>query len=182
MKTRAVSCFALTHLEHSRARFLQRLASSRFSTVYTAVSMPAAELDFSPRLSSVTSRNSPRPPVVYAVDDLPRLTELYATLLSETAYIVKTFNDRRTALAVLRQDRAPALLITDYLGSTMPICQFITDSRAAHPRLRILMASGLDPSRMHFSNGSPDRFLQKPFTAHDFQRAITAVLGESHTD
>lgn len=178
MKTRAVPCFAMTHLEHARARFLQRLTSSRFSTVYAAVSTPAAELAFLPRLSSVTSRNSPRPPVVYAVDDLPRLTELYATLLSETAYEVKTFNDRRTALAVLKQDRAPALLITDYLGSAMPICQFIQESRGVHPRLRILMASGLDPSRMHFSSGRPDGFLQKPFTAHEFERAITAVLTE----
>ena len=172
----------MTHLEHARARFLQRLALSRFSSVYTAVSMPAAELAFSPRISSVTSRNSQKPPVVYVVDDLPRLTELYATLLSETAYKVKTFNDRRTALAVLRQDRSPALLITDYLGSAMPICQFIKESRAVHPRLRILMASGLDARRMHFSNGSPDGFLQKPFTAHEFQRAIAAVLAQSHTD
>jgi CheY-like chemotaxis protein len=176
MKTRAVSCFAMTHLEHERARFLQRLSSSQLSPVYTGVTMPAAELALLPGLSSVARRDSPRPPVIYVVDDLPRLTELYATLLSETAYEVKTFNDRRTALAVLRQDRAPALLITDYLGSTMPICRFIQQSRGVHPRLRILMASGLDPAQMQFSSGRPDRFLQKPFTAHEFQQAITAVL------
>jgi CheY-like chemotaxis protein len=176
MKTRVVPCFAMTHFEHARARFLQRLSSNRFSTVCNVATMPAVNLDLSLRPSSATRRNSPKPPVIYVVDDLPRLTELYATLLSETAYEVKTFNDRRTALAVLRQDRAPVLLITDYLGSTMPICRFIQESRDVHPRLRILMASGLDPARMQFSSGRPDGFLQKPFTAHEFQQAITAVL------
>jgi hypothetical protein len=114
--------------------------------------------------------------LIYVVDDLPRLTDLYTRLLGAT-YIVETFNDRTKALESLQADcRTPALLITDYLGFSVPINHFIQSCRRIHPSLRILMASGFNKSEMRFLGTKPDHFIQKPFTSDEFQRAVEEVL------
>src|SRR5580765_3446636 len=65
--------------------------------------------------SSSTTRTT-EAPLIYAVDDVPDLTELYTTFLEATGHIVRAFNDRSEALAALKADRTkPDLLITDYL-------------------------------------------------------------------
>jgi len=118
-------------------------------------------------------------PSIYVVDEVPRLTELYATLLESAGYLVRTFNHRVNALAALNGDRSrPALLITNYHGSSMPVNHFLQACRLVQPTIRILMASGFDQSAMRFSKARPDRFIQKPFTPEEFQHAISAVLAE----
>ena len=177
MRTRATtSSFAMRNFEYARARFVQRLTSVGFSATPALMPALAAKPDFAPRASALASRPPASAPAIYVVDDLPRLTELYAILLSDTTYVVKTFNERGRALAALEGDQAPALLITDYAGSTMPVGRFIQACRRVHPGLRIQMASGFDPAQMQFSTCKPDLFLQKPFTPQEFRQAITAVL------
>src|SRR5581483_10232227 len=117
----------------------------------------------------------PEPPLIYAVDDLTRLTELYTDILEGKGYLVKTFNHRAVALASLHAEtRRPALLITDYIGVSMSINRFLLACRVIEPRLRILMASGLEQTEMRFSGPRPDRFLEKPFTPAEFVQAIEA--------
>ena len=114
---------------------------------------------------------------IYAVDDMPRLTELYTSLLEATGYRVRAFNDRETALAALKTDRRmPALLITDYLGRSMPVDHFLHACRLMHPGLRILMASGFNPQHMRLPHARPDRFLQKPFSPEEFHQEVRAAL------
>jgi CheY-like chemotaxis protein len=92
---------------------------------------------------------------VYAIDDKADLTELYALLLAGAGYRVRTFNDRAEALTALKaQGRKPDLLITNYLGRSMPIGQFMQACRVIHPSLRILMASGYHETDLHFSRVS----------------------------
>ena len=114
---------------------------------------------------------------IYAVDDLPPLTELYASLLEGAGHEVKTFNNRARALADLNvAGKKPALLITDYRGRDLPINQFMQGCRLVHPGLRILMASGLSEGEMEFSRVRQDRFIQKPFTLGELQQAVQAAL------
>ena len=122
-----------------------------------------------------------KPLTVYAVDDLPRLTDLYANLLREAGYGVCTFNHRGDALAALQASKnRPDLLISDYLGLTMPVNDFLQGCRLLHPRLRILVASGFTADEMRFTGVQPDFFLHKPFTPAEFQQAVKAALtGES---
>ena len=116
-------------------------------------------------------------PVIYAVDDMEDLTELYTTLLEAIGYSVKTFNNRAEALSALTAEKTkPKLLITDYLGLSMSVDQFLRRSLAVHPTLRILMASGFDRTGMRFLQASPDRFLEKPFTPEELQREVRAAL------
>jgi DNA-binding NarL/FixJ family response regulator len=72
--------------------------------------------------------------------------------------------------------RKPDLLITDYRGISMPVDQFIHACRAAHPNLRILMASGFNRRDMRLSRVGPDRFIRKPFTPEELQQEVRAAL------
>ena len=114
---------------------------------------------------------------IYAVDDVPRLTELYTNLLESSGYAVTTFNDRGKALDSLASDRKkPSLLITDYIGLSMPIDEFMQRCRAICPDLRILMASGFGQQDMRPLQVKPDRFIQKPFTPEELRREVRAIL------
>lgn len=118
-------------------------------------------------------------PLIYAVDDLPGITDLYRAVLSASGYAVRTFNDRAVALNALRADhKGPGLLITDYLGLNFPVEAFILACRSARPGLRVLMVSGLDRAEMRLTRARPDYFLQKPFTPVELQHQVQAALAE----
>ncbi len=111
------------------------------------------------------------------VDDTEGITELYHIFLHGAGYIVRSFDNRAEALAELTSDKnKPNLLIMDYLGDAMPADRFIQRCRSVHPALRILMASGFSLNEARFSCVRPDRFIQKPFTAEEFQEEVRAVL------
>src|SRR5574342_465476 len=115
--------------------------------------------------------------LIYVVDDAPGFTELYTALLEPAGYGVRTFNDRAEVLAALRANRMkPQLLITDYRGRPMPVECFMRQCLAAHPALRILMASGFSRNDLRFAKIEPDRFIRKPFTPDEFQREVRAAL------
>jgi CheY-like chemotaxis protein len=117
------------------------------------------------------------PPSIYAVDDEPRLTELYTIVLETAGYRVKPFTDRFDALIAIEQEkRKPDLLIVDYFGSSMLAERFMHRCRSVHRNLRILMASGMSPTDVHFFAVRPDRFIQKPFTTQEFLLAVRAAL------
>jgi len=125
----------------------------------------------------VAGSATPQPASIYAVDEVPGLTELYTSLLGEVGYVARTFNHRAKALAALKTaSRKPALLITNYRGSSMSISDFIRTCRCIHPRLRILMASGFAQSEMKLFGVKPDRFIEKPFTPNEFHEAVKSVL------
>ena len=114
---------------------------------------------------------------IYVVDDDETLTELYVILLEATGYKVRAFNDRAEALAAMENDnKKPDLLIMDYLGHLMPLDWFVHRSLAAHPSLRILMASGLSPAEEQLSSARLGRFIQKPFTGEELLNEVRAAL------
>ena len=116
-------------------------------------------------------------PLIYVVDDLPDMTELYASLLEEAAYRVKTFHDRAAALAALiSEEEKPALLITDFRGLSISIITFIRESLAIHPPLRILMATGFHRTDSWLSMVKDHRFLRKPFSLEELQQEVEASL------
>ena len=151
-----------------------------FTCEIAARGLPSSERQpsLSTRINAVgPARRSVEPSSIYAVDDLPCLTDLYRGALQPKGYAVTAFNDRAAALAALRTDRElPTLLITDYLGGSLPIDEFLHACRQAHPQLRILMASGLVPDAMHFCLTRPDGFLLKPFSLEDLEVAVNTVL------
>lgn len=128
-------------------------------------------------ITSASALRTTEAPLIYVVDDAPDLTELYTAFLEATGCIVRAFNDRAEALAALKADLTkPDLLITDYLGLSMTVDGFMSQCLAAHPTLRILMASGFSQTEVGFSQARPDRFLQKPFTLQELRQEVRAAL------
>lgn len=121
------------------------------------------------------------PALIYAVDDMPCLTELYALVLEASGYRVRNFNNRRAALAALKTEK-PALLITDLRNASMSIDLFLHECLVVHPDIRILMATGFDENRASLCSITPDRFLQKPFTPEELQREVRAALADAPAD
>jgi DNA-binding NtrC family response regulator len=115
--------------------------------------------------------------VIYAVDDHQGLTDLYKCILSAVGYRVRTFNDRKEALESMRSEsNLPNLLVTDCLGGSIPVNEFLDACRHVNPNLRILMASGL---HKHWVTVSADRqigFIQKPFLPGEFIEAVQLTL------
>jgi len=115
--------------------------------------------------------------LVYAVDDMRPILDLYVLLLASVGCPVTAFHNRAVALAALATERRkPDLLITDYCGGGIPIGQFLRQSAALHPRLLILMVSGLHDPGWRTGSVRPDLFLQKPFTNDEFKRAVETAL------
>jgi CheY-like chemotaxis protein len=141
---------------------------------------------WSPESSDANSSSGSRirtAPIIYAVDDMPCLTELYALVLNTSGYLVKGFRDRRAALASLCAAQAkPVLLITDLHNPSMRIEPFLQQCVAACPELRILMATGFGYHRAWCFSVKPDRFLPKPFTPEELRRAVKGTLAEEPAD
>ena len=136
----------------------------------------------SPRSNGGNSQFASRPAkasLIYAVDDLPCLVELYAVVLNASGYVVKCFHDRRTALASLRTaEEKPVLLITDLHNPTLRTESFLQECVAIHPALRILMATGFGYNQARSVSSIPNRFLQKPFMPEELREAVDATLAK----
>jgi CheY-like chemotaxis protein len=116
-------------------------------------------------------------PIIYAVDDMPCLTELYALVLNKSGFVVRSFHDRQATLDSLAAAQIkPDLLITDLHNPTMRIEPFLEACVALHPTLRILMATGFGYHPAWCFSVTPHRFLPKPFTAEELRRAVEATL------
>ena len=145
-----------------------------FAPTNSSVAFWSSEADGS---NSSSSSRAKAAPIIYAVDDMPCLTELYALVLNKSGYIVKSFHDRRATIASLSAAQVkPALLITDLHNPTMRIEPFLQECVALHPALRILMATGFGYHRAWCFSVTPDRFLPKPFTPEELRRAVEDTL------
>ncbi len=114
---------------------------------------------------------------IYVVDDLPQLTSLYTIVLESAGYVVTAFNDRAAALAALKvETMKPDLLITDFLGLSMPVELFARQCHAVHPTLRLLMASGFLQTDARVAEVKFDGFIQKPFTVDELLWEVKATL------
>ena len=115
--------------------------------------------------------------MVYVVDDLPCLVELYAAVLAADGHRVRTFGDRNAAFAALKTEpEKPTLLITDNRNSSMPTDEFLRNCRAVHASLKILMATGFDLYEARSAAEMPDGFLKKPFTFDELRDEVRALL------
>ena len=171
----------------ARARELQRIktfspAPANQSRIFAPTNSSIAFWSHNPKSAersesggSNRGSRSPESSLIYAVDDMPYLTELYALVLEATGHRVRTFEDRHAALTALKIEK-PALLITDFCNASMPTARFLQECIALRPKLRILMATGFGRNHAWFSSVTPHRFLQKPFTPDELQQAVCDSL------
>jgi len=153
----------------------------QFPGLYRSLAATNSSVAFwSPESKSGDSGSGSRPktaPIIYAVDDMPCLTELYGLVLGKSGYVVKGFHDRRAALNTLcTAQTKPVLLITDLHNPTMRIESFLEQCVAARPGLRILLVSGFGCHPAWCFSVKPDRFLPKPFTPEELRETVEIML------
>jgi response regulator RpfG family c-di-GMP phosphodiesterase len=168
-----------THLKMSLHLPVPQVRTLRFVPTNTSPAFWSHHSDDLLRQHERAPGSGPRDsaPLIYAVDDLPCLTELYRLVLEASGYAVKTFTNRAEALAALRAEATrPDLLIMDYRNNSMPVEKFMQESLVVHPELRILMASGLRWTNIRLFYVRPHRFLQKPFTPEELRKEVKAAL------
>jgi CheY-like chemotaxis protein len=171
--------FTLAFVEQTCARSFLRLTPAHVNWAPLALPPASGHSALRQTRSGASTSRTPAAVTIFAVDDMPSLTALYSSMLEPAGYRVRTFNDRVQALVALKADRTkPALLITDYLGLSMPADHFMHACRVLHPGLRILMASGFHPQAMRLRLAQPDRLIHKPFTPEQFRQEVRAALGD----
>ena len=119
-------------------------------------------------------------PLVFALDDEPRLLELVAMVLEPLGCRVQTFRDPAAAVRAfsLAQPR-PELIITDFAMYAMNGLDVIRDCRRIHPHQKVLMVSGtVDESIYYDSPYKPDQFLAKPYPAAQLAELVMALLAK----
>ncbi|MDB6058576.1 MAG: hypothetical protein JWO95_2420, partial [Verrucomicrobiales bacterium] len=64
------------------------------------------------------------------------------------------------------------------LGHHIPTGSFVQSCLEFHPRLRVMVVTGLHSLDRQFSSVKFDCVLQKPFTAETFMDAVSAALAD----
>jgi CheY-like chemotaxis protein len=139
-----------------------------------------AHVDNQMKPSTATASATPGhgQPLVFAVDDEPMLLELVALVLQPLGFRVRMFRDPGAALRAFEAARPrPDLIVTDYAMHTMNGMDLIRTCRQIEPRQRILMVSGtVDETIYRDLPDKPDRFLAKPYSAHQLAAAVRGTL------
>lgn len=115
---------------------------------------------------------------IYVVDDEPMLLELATVILEPQGYRVKCFRDPEFALETFGSaSPRPDLLITDFAMHGLNGMQLIEKFRRLNPAQKILLVSGtVDEEIFRNSPAKPDRFLAKPYQAHQLANAVDTLL------
>jgi CheY-like chemotaxis protein len=130
-----------------------------------------------PATNSQTSAGSK--PLIYVVDDEAMLLELATVILEPLGYSIVSFRDPNEALkAYATADPRPNLIITDYAMHSMNGMDLIEKCRRIKADQKILLLSGTVGAEVfHHTASKPDRFLPKPYHAHQLVDLVKAMLG-----
>ncbi|MEM7735969.1 MAG: response regulator [Deinococcota bacterium] len=119
-------------------------------------------------------------PLVLAVDDQPLFLKLIEAALSESGYIVLSFNDPQDALEELQQGLRPNVIISDVSMPDMDGFEFylrvrdISELRAV-PFLFLTALGDREYLRRGMSLGADD-YVTKPFSKQDLVDAVSIRL------
>lgn len=115
---------------------------------------------------------------IFVVDDEPMLLELATVILEPQGFAVRTFRDPELVVEAFRKaSPRPDLLITDYAMHTMNGIQLVEQLRQIEPRQKILLVSGtVGEDVFSDSPAKPDKFLAKPYQAHQLTAAVKSLL------
>jgi CheY-like chemotaxis protein len=129
---------------------------------------------------SCSATTTPRPSLIYVVDDEALLLEMAERALRNEGYALKKFQDPEAAFKAFAQEpNKPALLVTDYAMSPINGFELSARCKTAHPPLKILMVSGTVDS--HFVEQAPvavDEFIPKPYEPAHLARTVRSLLNE----
>jgi PAS domain S-box-containing protein len=119
---------------------------------------------------------------ILLVEDDPRVREVVRRQLVDLGYDVVSAAGQDEGLAVIREDREIALLLTDVvLSKDGTGLELATRARERRPDLRVLFMSGYsEDTVIHHGRLDPDvLLLEKPFNRDALARRVREAMGET---
>ena len=115
---------------------------------------------------------------IVVVDDEPEVRQVVARLLRRLGHEVAEADTGAAGLALLEQHRA-TMLVTDMLMPGMGGAELGRLALSAYPGLLVLYISGYTEEEIRLAGVEHrrERFLAKPFTAHELLDALDALAG-----
>lgn len=115
---------------------------------------------------------------ILVVDDEPEVRSSTALLLETLNYAVVEAGDGQSAIAVLEQEEAIDLLLTDMvLPGGMSGADLAAHARAKRPVLKVLLTSG----RPEFLEDTEFAVIGKPFRMAELSRKLQEVLDQDES-
>ncbi|OYY75429.1 MAG: sigma-54-dependent Fis family transcriptional regulator [Gammaproteobacteria bacterium 28-57-27] len=112
------------------------------------------------------------------VDDDPRAGELFSRFARSEAFDVEVFRSPQTALGVIKQRPAPALVISDLKMPGMSGIELLQAVRTHHPKLPFILITGystMDDAIEALRLGATD-FIKKPFDMDELLKLVREQL------
>lgn len=112
------------------------------------------------------------------VDDDPRAGELFSRFARSEAFDVEVFRSPQTALGIIEQHPAPALVISDLKMPGMSGIELLQAVRAQHPKLPFILITGystMDDAIEALRLGATD-FIKKPFDMDELLKLVREQL------
>jgi hypothetical protein len=129
--------------------------------------------------SRVATRGSE---TLLVVEDEEVVRTLVRVALEGQGYTVLTASEGKDALEVLRMHSGQVdLLITDVIMPGISGRELVEETRKTRPGLRVLYMSGYTDDALDRNGlqGTPDQFIQKPFTPLTLARKVRSILEQS---
>jgi CheY-like chemotaxis protein len=116
---------------------------------------------------------------IVVVDDEPEVRQVVTRLLRRLGHDVVEAENGFTGLSLLEQHQA-TVLVTDMVMPGMGGAELGRLALSSHPHLRVLYVSGYTGEEMQLAGHARprERFLAKPFTAHELIGALEDLMGE----
>ena len=116
--------------------------------------------------------------MILVVDDDPSVRATISAALTELGYMVRVAADGETALELVRE-RAPSLIILDYMMPGMDGAEVAREVAAIDPELPIIFSTGHAALRtLRAAAGEDVKILEKPFTLDELDALLRERLAE----
>jgi len=118
---------------------------------------------------------------VLVVDDEQENLRTYEEILHDMAYNVLLQPDGDSALALLRENAAVDLIITDFRMPGMNGIEFITELRRTRPFVPVIMitAYGNIETYLHSVSLGVFEYVHKPVNKEEFERIVKHALHDA---
>jgi len=111
---------------------------------------------------------------VLVVEDVALIRVTTVDMVEQLGFPVADAADANEALAILKQDSAIAILLTDLGLPGMNGHQLVEEALKLNPALKVIIASGYSTSEDQNDRISGARYLTKPFDMQQLRRALEA--------
>ncbi len=115
---------------------------------------------------------------ILVVDDDPDVREFMIATLEDAGFVVRGVGDGASALAAVRE-RAPDLMVLDFLMPGMTGADVAKAIRELHPRQPVLFVSGYSETDAIRAAAPDAPMLAKPFRADALSTAVRQILSEA---